>query len=195
MDYTSTANVKTYGNVTGSGDDALIDGLVTAYSAQVDAYCHQVFGQATYTDQVLPAHIDRDGVMKCYPAVPTMTTPTAFSWRYGRSSTYTTIEASKLDVEERPSGCLVRVLDADYRVYRGRRPFVKLSYTGGWANLAAVPADFEMAARRLVWWAYKLREAPMGKTAMPGLGQVIIPPSGWPRDVREAFRPYVRYAR
>lgn len=192
MDYTSSTLVAAYGNMQNPDTDRL-DGMVTAYSAGVDKFCHQVFGQATYTDQVRPGHIDRDGVLMCYAPVPTMAAPTAFRWRYGRIATYTPITLSLLDVEERRDGCLVRVLDSDYRDYRGQRLQVSLSYVGGWADLNAVPADFEMAVRRLVWWAYKLPEAPMNKTAMPALGQVVIPPSGWPRDVREALRPYVRY--
>lgn len=193
MDYTTVALVKLYGNVTQAGDDALLANLVAAYSAQVDKFCNQFFSQAIHTNQIRPGQIDRDGVLFCIAPVPTMSMPVAFAWRYGRVSTYVDISLSLLDIEERRDGCVVHVLNSDYRDYRGQRLQARLSYTGGWANLEAVPADFELAVRRLVWWAYKLREAPMQTTAMPALGQVVIAPSGWPKDVREALRPYVRY--
>lgn len=192
MDYTTVDLVKLYGNLTQSGDDPLLANLITGYSAQADEFCHQVFGQATYTNRVLTAVIDRDGVLMCYPPVPTMSSPTVFSWRYGSRSTWTDVTLSLLDVETRDSGCVVRVLDSDYGIYRGQRVQVKLSFTGGYADVNSLPADFELAFRRLVWWGYKLREAPLGKTAIPALGEIVIPPSNWPRDIREALRPYVR---
>ena len=194
MNYTTLDLIKSYGgNVTGIVDDTLIqDTLIPGYSAQVDEYCHQYFGAATYADQVLPAHIDRDGVMVCYPPVPTLTAPTAVAWRYGRLSSWVDIDASMADVEPRQAGAIVRILDRDYGEYRGRRVQMRLSYSGGYADTDSLPRDFLTACTRLVWWAYKLREAPLSKTAMPGLGQVVIPPSGWPGDVRDALRPYVR---
>lgn len=193
MRYTTVALVVAYGGVESVADDALLTSLIEAYSRQIDRYCGVEFGPATYANQERPGHVDRDGVLFCYAPAPTMTTPTAFEWRYGRFSQYMAVSPSSLDVEERRNGCVVRVLDGDYGAYRGQRIKVRMSYSGGWADQAAVPADFEMAARRLVWWAYKLREAPIGVTAMPSLGQLSIPPSGWPRDVRDALADYVRY--
>lgn len=193
MDYTSVDLVKLYGNVTQASDDTLLAGLVSAYSAQVDEFCHQVFGQATYTNRVVTAVIDADGVLTCYPPVPTMSSPTAFAYRYGRAATWLDISLSLLDVEPRDSGCVVRVLERDFRAFRGQRVQTRLSFTGGYADVNALPKDFELAVRRLIWWGYKLREAPLGKTALPALGEIVIPPSGWPRDIKEALRPYVRY--
>lgn len=192
MDYTSRANVKSYGNVAQTTDDMLIEGLVTAYSRQVDQYCQQQFGSATYADQVLGALVAADGVLTCWPAVPTISAITAAAYRAGNSASWIALTASELDTEEHTFGCTVRLLGRDMRSIRGGRLRVQLSYSGGWANLAAVPADFEWAMRRLCWWAYKLREAPISKTAMPEFGSIVIPPSGWPKDIRDAFSVYIR---
>lgn len=192
MLYTTVSRVVAYGSVESVADDVLLNQLIEAYSRQIDRYCAVNFGQATYVSQERTGHVDRDGVLFCYAPVPTMTTPTAFEWRYGRIK-YTAVSPSFLDVEERRNGCVVRVLGSDYVAYRGQRIKVRMSYTGGWADLDAVPGDFEMLARRLIWWAYKLREAPIGMTAIPSLGQLVIPPSGWPGDVRDGLRDYVRY--
>ncbi len=193
MDYTTTALVKQYGNTTGTADDALLPDLVTGYSRQVDAYCRQSFGYAAYTDWIGRGSVDRDGVLMVYPPVPTLATPTAAAFRAGNLATWTDLTLSQLDVETANHGSIVRLLGSDYTTYRNHRLQVRLTFTGGWADLDAVPADFELAVRRLVWWGYKLREAPMSKTAMPALGQVVIPPSGWPKDIADAFKPYRRY--
>jgi len=193
MDYTTVENVKAYGNTIGQADDPAIADLVTGYSSQVDAYCHQVFGLATYTGWIGRGTVDRDGVLLAYPPVPTLSTPTAAAYRYGSLATWADITLSLLDVQTANHGSIVRVLGSDFGVYRNQRLQVRFTFSGGWATFDAIPDDFEIAMRRLVWWGYKLREAPMNKTAMPALGQVVIPPSGWPKDITDAFKPYRRY--
>ena len=193
MDYTSVPLVKDYGNTDGTANDDVLTDLVTGYSDQVDTYCRQNFSQATYTDWIGRGTVDRDGVLMVYPPVPTLSTPTAAAHRYGPLATWTDITLSLLDVEPNNHGSIVRVLGSDFGIYRNQRLQVRLTFSGGWADLDAVPADFELAVRRLVWWGYKLREAPMNKTAMPALGQVVIPPSGWPKDIADALKPYRRY--
>lgn len=159
FDYTSLALIKSYGNQTGTVNDTLLtDTLMPGYSRQIDRFCQQELSIATYSSQVMAGVVDNDGVMTCYPAVPTMTTPTAFSWRYGRSSTWQTVETSSLDVEIRRFGCVCRVLDRCFGGCRGQRISVRLSYTGGYADLASFPDDLVVAATRLTWWGYKLRD-------------------------------------
>lgn len=192
MDYTTADLVKLQGDVAQDTDDVLLTKLVTGYSRQVDGVVHQVFGTAVYADQVQPAHIDRDGVLMVYPPVPTLAAPTAFAWRYGNRSTWLDIALSLLEVEARPAGAVVRVLDSDYSDYRGQRVMVRMSYTGGYATIADLPADFELSVRQLVWWGYKLREAPMHKTAIPALGEVVVPSDKWPGYIRQGLRPFVR---
>jgi hypothetical protein len=195
IDYTSRDNVKAYGNTSTvtAGADALLDDLVTALSRQLDTYCCQVFAQQTYTSQVRKAAIDRDGLLLCWPAVPTMSTPTAAQWKPGNSMTWYDLNITTdgaVEVEEQRSGCVLRFLGNNLATYRAAaRIQVRLSYTGGWETLDDVPEDFEYLARRLVWWAFKKRDAPIDKTAMPQLGQLIIP-SNWPADLREGFSPW-----
>jgi hypothetical protein len=192
MDYTSPENLKGYIDIQSVNDDELLTALITAYSAQVDSHCQQVFGEATYTNQRLPALVDPDGSLFCRPAVPSISTITAAAWRVRTSATWNVLDTADLDTCEAKSGCTVTVLETGYSSYTTKRLEIRLSYTGGWTNLAAVPKDFEIAVRRLVYWAYKLREVPIAKTAMPDMGQIVIPPSGWPKDIRAALAPYVR---
>lgn len=196
FDYTIPQRCFDYGGSSGNGTDpvnepALMGQLVTGMSRALDQYCNQVLYAQTVSSEVLRAVVDAEGVLTCYPAVPTMAQPTAAAWRRARSATWNTLDAALLDVEQNTFGCVVRTLDQSHLAERGERLQVRLSYVGGYADLAALPADLEWNVRRLCWWAYQKRSAPMEKTAIPELG-VLIVPSGWPPDVKAALRSYVR---
>jgi len=195
MDYTTVAAVKTYGPIDTSNDDGLLGSLVTAVSAALDQYCNMAFSFATYTNQVQRATIDRDGLISFRLPVPTISALTALAWKLGTSLTWTAIDLTVVGAVEQildENGSTVRVITPTFLQYRGSaRMQVQLSYSGGWAALAAVPTDFELMARRLTWWTYKKREAPVDKTAMVDTGIVIIP-SSWPPDIKQGLRNYVR---
>lgn len=195
ISYTTTDNVFTMGNVLApsAAERSLMDTLVVAVSRQIDTYLNQVFAQQTYTSQVYRAQIDTDGVLQCWPACPTMQAPTAIAWKRAFDTTWTDISSSAItEIDESSSGCQFRVLSPNLASYRGARVQLRLTFTGGWADLSAVPPDFEYAARRAVWIEYKKREqGDMGKTAIPDLGIVILPAS-WPADLKRMFATYQR---
>lgn len=196
FDYTTKALVFAYGGSAGTStdpinEDALMGELITGMSRAIDTYCNQAFSTQTYTQDVLRAQVDADGVLTCYPAVPTMALPSAADWRQAKSSTWTALQAAQLDVEQNTFGCVVRVLDTTYLNYRGARLQMRLSYVGGYADMAALPSDFAWAVRSLCWWAYQKRSAPQEKTAIPELGVLIIP-GNWPPHIKGMFRDYVR---
>jgi hypothetical protein len=196
FDYTSSAACFAFGNSAGSAVDpvsetAVMGALVSGMSRAIDSYCNQAFSLATYTLESYRALIDQDGSLTCYPPVPTMAAPTAADWRLGSASNWAALAIANLDVEVNSFGCVVRAINGAFGFYRGARLQMRLSYTGGWANLAAVPVDFEWAMRALCWWAYQKRSAPGETTAIPELG-VLIVPGNWPNYIREMFRPYVR---
>lgn len=196
FDYTTVANVFAWGNSAGTAIDPVNEAtemarIVTGMSRAVDTYCNQVFYTQAYAQQVLPALVDPDGILVCYPAVPTMATPTAADWRLARSSVWTALDVSHLDIEQHAFGCIVRQPDTSYAQFRGARLQMRLSYTGGWANLAAVPNDFSLAMDALCWWCYQRRTASSDKTAIPELGVLVIP-GNWPGHVKQALKNYVR---
>lgn len=196
FDYTTPTNVFNYLNSAGSATDPVNEAtemqrLVTGMSRAIDTYCNQAFSTATYTNEALRAVVDVEGVLTCYPAVPTMSTPTAAAWRQGRSSTWNTLDTAQLDTEENTFGCVVRTLDQNFSKWRGARLQMRLSFTGGWANLAAVPSDFSWAMDALCAWAYQKRTAPIDRAASPEFGVIIIP-SNWPGHIKQMFRNYVK---
>lgn len=191
MDFTSLPGVKAYGPLDGVVDDALIGQMITAYSAVVEQELGLTCSGNTYTDQTNRAQIDIDGVLTVYVPVPVITALTALSWKLGKSLTWTSLTAANAQIENLGHGTVVRALGSDLSAYRGSRVQARLTYTGGWATLGDVPKDFEMQVRRLVWWAYKKRDAPMEKTAYPDAGIVVVP-SAWPPDVLKNLSHYRR---
>jgi hypothetical protein len=193
FDYTTPTNVFNYLNSAGNGTDPVSEAnemarLVTGMSRAVDQWCNQAFSLATYTNQALRAVVDVEGVLTCYPAVPVMSTPTAASWG---SRTFTTIDVTTLDVTNAPSGAVVRAFGS-YGAARGQRLILRLSYTGGYANLAAMPEDFTWAVDGLCAWAYQKRSAPIDATAAPAFGQLFIP-SNWPGHIKTMLSNYKRW--
>jgi hypothetical protein len=191
MDFTSLPALKQYGPLDGVSDDTLLAEMISAYSRVVESELRVTFSGATYTNQVNRAQIDIDGLLTVFLAVPEATALTALSWKTGKSLTWIDLTAANAEIDNRGHGTVIRALGSDLSAYRGSRVQARLSYTGGWATLADVPADFEMLVRRLVWWAYKKRDAPMEKTAYPEVGVVVIP-SAWPPDVLRGLGEYRR---
>lgn len=196
FDYTTSANVFAYLNSAGTATDPINEGaemgrLVTGMSRAVDQWCNQAFSLATYASEVLRAVVDVEGVLTSYPAVPTMSAPTAAAYRLARSSSWVDLDTSLLDVELNTFGCVVRTLNQNYSTWRGARLQMRLSFTGGYADLAAMPADFTWAMDALCGWAYQKRSAPIDATAAPAFGQLFIP-SNWPGHIKQMLRNYVR---
>lgn len=194
ISYTTRDNVFAIGNVlnASTAEQQVMDAIVVAISRQVDSWLNQVFAQQTYAAQVYRAQIDTDGVLQCWPACPTMQAPTAIEWKQAADVAWQDISTATIDIVESASGCQFRVLSPNLLGYRGNRMLLRLSFTGGWATLGDVPADFEYGVRRACWMEYKKRDqAEMGKTAIPELG-VIVTPSAWPDDLKRVFSDYKR---
>lgn len=195
FDYTTSANVYAYGQPQGSpsaAEQTLMASLVTGISRTLDNFCNQTFYQQSYTQQINRAQVDIDGILLAWPAVPVVSALTAADLKAAGAINWNSIALTSgySELYASNSGAQVRFL-GNYSGYRGARPQVRLSYTGGWANLNAVPADFEWACRILCWWEYKKREAPISTMGNPSMGIVIVP-ADWPSHIKDKFRPYIR---
>lgn len=195
IDYTTADSVFAIGNAKNPStqEQALMQDVVTAISRQVDIWLSQNFAAQTYTDLVMRyPQIDADGILQCWLPCPVASAPTAIAWKIAASPTWTDISSATVDLFASNSGCQLRIVSPNLIWARTYRVLMKVSFTGGWASLSEVPADFEYACRRLCWMEYKKRDqADQGKTAIPQLG-VIVTPGAWPADVRRAFSGYKR---
>lgn len=193
FDYCTAAEVFAYGNSAGQSTDPVNESafmatkIIPSLSRMIDNYCEQAFSLATYTDKILKGVVDADGVLTCYPSVPTMTTPTATEYRYGNLANW--LSLSGADVIEQNHGCIVRFLGGSLLAIRGKRIQVRMSYEGGYADLASLPEDLRGAARGLAWYEFQRRSAPMDQSAIPELGVVIIP-GNWPANYRRVLDDY-----
>ena len=192
--YTTPELIKGYLDTDGSADDALLETCASAISRAIDTHCGQIFHSQTLSNQVLRAQIDRDGLLRCWPETPTMSTPTAAAYRIGVSTSWISLstDAQYWDIEPRPSGCAVRVLGVSLGQWRDQRVQLKLSYSCGYADRAVLPADLAWYATLAAAAEYKKREAAGGdQTAIPSLGTVTTP-RDWPPHVMRGLAPFVR---
>lgn len=195
ISYTESSLVFALGNSKApqATEAAVMDAIVIEVSRALDRWLNQIFAYQAYVDQTVRAQIDQDGILQCWPAVPTMSAPTAIAYRIGSEVDWNDISSATVDIIENTSGCQLRILRPNLGYLRfGRQVRMKLSYTGGWASLADVPPEFEYGARRLCWMEYKKRDqGEQGKTAIPQMG-IITTPQSWPADMKRAFSNYRR---
>lgn len=196
FDYCTVREAFDYGNNEGNATNPVNEAgvmarCVTAVSRAIDNRCHQNFSSETYTEQVLHGVVDTDGTLTCYPPVPTMSAPSVAEYRAGNGATWLSLGGATIDIEEANHGATVRFLGLDLSAIRFGRIQVRLSYSGGYADLAALPADLRWAAQALAWFEYKRREATQDQTAIPELGIITIP-GQWPANVRQILDDYTK---
>ncbi len=201
--FTTLANFKLYQKVDTSARDTLLTRLIQQVSRGIEQECRpNQFGYAAYTNTAFGAVIGLDGVMACQTNTPTVEEVTAAAYKAGNEppSAWHTIDLSILETEPFPNGCLVRAISNYFNQRDSRRLKMQLTFTGGWhayTDVAAgtqdagfnLPDDFELLCSRIVSWEFLKPDTAQDKTAMPSLGQIIIP-GNWPADIKQKLRSY-----
>lgn len=160
----STADAKTYLNVSTSLHDTLIANLVSAARVQYEFYTNTAVITQTITQ-----------VWDCTPysafelAVSPVTTATVFykdtngSYQTWNSSNYTLDTVS-------PLARVVKLTTASWPTVGDFPNRWKIEYAAGYANAAAVPEDIVSSILLLVGFLYENREdIPIGETNNPRL--------------------------
>lgn len=197
FDYTTTARVFEYGNTLGTAtspvnEASVMARLITAASREIDRWCQQNFSVDTYTNrQAVAVRIDREGLPMVWVDSPTITTLVAVSFRLGASTTTLPATLTNAETTDAAHGASIALYNEHYGAYRAQTVKAYVSYTGGYANLAALPNDFVYAMDALCWWLYQKRMSAVDPQAMPDSG-IVYPSQSWPRFVREMFAPYRR---
>lgn len=209
-DYTTIADVKQYNNSNQTTNDALLAELITAMSREIDAFINQGLAETTLANATYNAVIDGDGLLTCYPPFNQVNSVTSFAWKMPFELAYNSLSTTMVEIENQPNGSIVRYLDPSFICYRQSvkgRLKIQLSGDAGYPvstvvssgsnisqQVAQVPKEIQLACNRLVVWKLKQKSAGDNdqKTAMPALGQVIIPMS-WPVDVSRTLSQYVNY--
>jgi hypothetical protein len=183
MAYITSAELKTYGGVSGSGDDTLLAALISAAQKAIDAHCHRSFEETSATRYYATTD-RRRGQGLCLDAdLLTVTTLTN-----GESSV---IPSTGYWLEPRN--------EPPYQMIRLKSSYVwnfntdgEISVAGTWGWSATAPDDIKQATKRLATYFYKQKDAQVfDVTAMPDAG-VITVPQGIPKDVLLLLEPYRR---
>jgi hypothetical protein len=192
MDYTTTADVFTYGDVQvpSVNQTAVMNEIVTAVSRRVDKICSMNFSRRTFTNKLTSVRVTLDGVLTLYANSPTITSVSTVNLRAGNTPALLPVNIENIDIQEYGYGSKLSLYGFDYMQFRELRTFkAYMTYTGGWATLAEVPEEFQLAVTRLVWFTYQQRAAPMQATAVPELGVITLPASIQP-DIMDVLKRY-----
>ncbi len=204
--YCTLQNVKDYPGapITDAGSDLELARIVDAIKNSIDSTCRWSFNDESRTDEEIgyPAvKVDNDGYLQIRVEKCPVTSVTSVAYRFKPSESWTTVDASLVEFYPTPTTvpypransnlvkCYVNLYSQ--RAY-GSKPRVKITYRGGF-QLTDPPPALQQLAVRLAWWRFKQKDAPFEKTAVPALGQIIIP-AALPNDVRMDLEQWSRWA-
>lgn len=186
-DYTTWAAVKTYLDITGTGDDALGALLVNRVTDAIDRYCRRRFRAVTATHTFdVPASdtlfLDDDLL-----SVTTLT--------HGDSETISASDYVLLPNNITPK-TMIRLRKAGtVGAWQGNSTTgdeQAVSVAGSWGYSSTPPDDIVQAAVRWTAWLYRQRDGAFGQTARPDIG-VIETPLALPVDIERLLKPYKRW--
>ncbi len=144
MDYTTTADVFSYGDVQvpSVNQTAVMNEIVTAVSRRVDKICSMNFARRTFTNKLTSVRVTLDGVLTLYANSPTITSVSTVNLRAGNTPALLPVNIANIDIQEYGYGSKLSLYGFDYMQFRELRTFkAYMTYTGGWATLAEVPEE------------------------------------------------------
>jgi hypothetical protein len=200
IDYTTVTDVFAYGDVRSPNliETAVMADVITAVSRKVDKTCVQQFSYTTYTNVIYTPRIDVAGTLILYLPAPTIAALTTITLRAGNVPITQPINFAgtgvQYDTIDNGFGSKALIYGFAMNPYREMIMRAYVTWAGGWANLAAVPFDFQFAVTRWSWWEYKRREAALTTTATPEFGQISVQ-GAVPGEVTDVLNRYTWFYR
>lgn len=191
MDYCSAAEVKTYLDISGSGDDTLIGDLITAASRWLDDETHRTLAHDADTTVYIDAygeHIDGTTLwISDFGDLCAITTITNGDSAEVTSAQYTTYP--KTVTSREPTFKRIKILASSGKYWTFTDDWESsITIEGRWSVWATVPDQLNHHAKRLAAYAYRQKDAQVFDTiAIPDAG-VITAPAGFPVDVARFVR-------
>lgn len=193
MAYTTAALVKTYADVTGSGDDTLITALIARAQSTIDHYTGRTFEASADTTRKFTVGVDTEGRMLYLDE--DLCSITTIKTNADNGSGGTTIASTEyvthprnrtpyhaIDLLSSSSNSWTYTTDAENGI----------TIAGKWAYSTSAPDDIVHACIRLATYFYRQKDSGvMDTTAIPDAG-IIQVPQGIPRDVQLILNPYRR---
>jgi hypothetical protein len=188
--YATSAELKTYLGITGSGDDDLLTNLLARSQKAIEVYCGRVFDCDADTTHYFAVGEDTDGNNLWFDGdlcqITTVTTDA--------DGTPISLTAN-VDYVTQPRnstpyyGLKLLESSANYWDYTSD-PEMGISITGRWAYSITPPQDIIHANIRLAAYYYRQKDAQVfDVTAIPDAG-ILTVPQGMPKDVKQILDSY-----
>lgn len=190
--YASTANLKTYLNVTAATDDALLLTLINRASKAIDNYCGRTFEASADATHKFTVGEDTDDDMLYLDDDLCQITSIITDADASSPVTLTTTDYVTHPRNRTPYHAieLLESSDHDWTYTTNRANGVTV--TGRWAWSVTAPDDIVHACIRLAAYYYRQKDAGVfDTTAIPDAG-IIQVPQGIPADVKIILKNYMR---
>jgi hypothetical protein len=184
-DYTTWAAVKTYLDITGTGDDALGALLVNRVTDAIDRYCRRRFRAVTATRTF---DVPEGDTLFLDDDLLSITTLTNGDGNVVTSASYVLLPKNNLPKYA------IRLKENASTVWEGSTTtdYQAISIAGSWGYSMTPADDIVQAAVRWTAWLYRQRDGAFGQTARPDIG-VIETPLALPVDIERLLKPYKRW--
>ena len=187
LDYTTWAAVKTYLDISGTGDDALGALLVARVTDAIDRYCRRRFRAVTATRTFDVPDGDTLFLDDDLLSITTLT--------HGDSETISAADYVLLPNNSTPKSMIRLRKNGSVTVWEGHSTTgdeQAISVAGSWGYSTTPPDDIVHAAIRWTAWLYRQRDGAFGQTARPDIG-LIETPAALPVDIERLLKPYKRW--
>ncbi len=191
MAYTTKGAVKTYLNVSSSGDDDLITVLIARAQAKIDEKTHRTFEgtSATRYYNVL-RDVDGNRTLWLDEDLISVTTLTNMADSAGAAETWGSGEYVLLPYNESPKYA-IQLLDKSNKDWQyADTPEQSISVEGTWGYTDTPADDIIHATIRLTAYYYRQKDTTVFETTVFPEAGVITVPTGIPKDVRETMEHY-----
>lgn len=194
MAYTTSALVKSYLGITGSGDDTLIGLLIDQACTAIDTYTSRTFSASADSTRYYTVGLDTQGRDLYLDEDLCSITSVANNADDGSGGTALTEGTHYIGLPRNttPFHVLRLLSSSDYFWQYTYNPEDGITVVGKFAYSENPPNDIIHATERLVGYYYRQKDSQVfDVTAIPDAG-VITVPVGIPADVKLLLKPYRR---
>jgi len=177
MAYTTVAEVKTFCEVVGAGDDTLLTAILAAAEAWIENKTGRVFDAAAASDQTYTRlHTDHS--------------------RFDGKKLYFYSETADdlVSITDSPTVLMLPENGPPYygcMLTDGSWAYPTVTINAYWGYSKTPPSDIELAVWRICKWMYDMQNTQSGELVIAPDGQVMIP-EGVPGDIMALIQPYIK---
>jgi len=192
MAYITASDVKTYLDITASGDDAFITTLISQAKAIIDRATKRNFEAATGTRYFDPLKDVRGGMLLLDAD---LASASGLVVTNGDAAVLASSGFSLVPANKPPYFGIQLKASANKTWTYATDPENAITVAGKWGWSTSAPADIQHATRRLVSFLYRQKgtNQDIDRPIIAPGGSVIMPHK-LPADVQALLQPYVRYA-